>query len=81
MFQKEAARRLPFGLGSAYAEVMRKCPTGRFDVPPGEEYMGLSQGEYQNQVRNLDQLRVVWRMMTITMLQIVEVFEKSRSQF
>ncbi|KAK1831487.1 hypothetical protein QBC39DRAFT_351436 [Podospora conica] len=50
LFQTEAARRLPFGLGSAYAEVVRKCLTGRFDVFPGEEEEGLSQGEYQNQI-------------------------------
>lgn len=52
LFQTEAARRLPFGLGSAYAEVVRKCLTGRFDVLPGEDEGSLSQGEYQNQVRN-----------------------------
>lgn len=52
LFQTEAARRLPFGLGSAYAEVVRKCLMGRFDVLPGEDEGSLSQGEYQNQVRN-----------------------------
>lgn len=52
LFQTEAARRLPFGLGSAYAKVVRKCLTGRFDVLPGEDEGSLSQGEYQNQVRN-----------------------------
>lgn len=52
LFQTEAARRLPFGLGSAYADVVRKCLTGRFDVLPGEDEGSLSQGEYQNQVRD-----------------------------
>lgn len=52
LFQTEAARRLPFGLGSAYAEVVRKCLMGRFDVLPGEDEGSLSQGEYQNQVPN-----------------------------
>jgi hypothetical protein len=84
MFQKEAARRLPFGLGSAYAKVVRKCLTGRFDVPPGEEDGGLSQGEYQNQVRNSHPTQLLYRPANDDNNRDVadcRSFEKSRSQF